>query len=186
MNAYDLPTSLTIGEVVHPIRYGWRAALDIFAACADPELDEGMRAEAILEIFYPNWSSIPLPDIPEALQKACDFLDCGQTHDASRQSGKLVDWEHDASVIIPAINQVAGREVRMDPNTHWWTFFGWYMSIGESVFSTVLHIRKKLKKHQKLEKWEEDFYRNNRDMVDLSDYDSEEIKKEKESILRFL
>jgi hypothetical protein len=129
MMAYDLPTSLYIGEVEHPIRYNWLAVLDILAACADPELDDAEKALCVLQIFYPNWEEIPSDRLQEACKKACDFIDCGQKDDG-KPKPKMIDWEQDAPIIIPEINKVAGKEVRLDPNIHWWTFFGWFMGIG--------------------------------------------------------
>ena len=38
--SYLLPTTLTVGGIEYAIRSDYRAALDIFAALADPELDE--------------------------------------------------------------------------------------------------------------------------------------------------
>ena len=57
--------------------------------------------------------------------------------------------------------------MRLDPDMHWWTFFGLYMSIDGGVFSTVLHIRRKRAQGKQLEKWEEEFYRDNKKMVDI-------------------
>ena len=44
---------------------------------------------------------------------------------------------------------------------------GAYMEIGEGTFRTVVSIRKKKRTGKKLEKWEEEFYRENRKMIDL-------------------
>jgi hypothetical protein len=97
-----------------------------------------------------------------------------------------MDWEQDAEIIIPAINQVAGREIRLDPGIHWWTFFGWYMSIGDGLFASVLRIRSKKAKGKKLEKWEEEFYQDNKKLIDFRTADAEEVRREKDSILRWL
>ena len=110
MITYDLPTSLIIGEVAYQIRYDWRAVLDILIACADPELDNASKAECIIKIFYPNWEEIPEYLLAEACEKACEFIDCGQKDDG-KPKPKMIDWEHDASIIVPEINKVAGREI---------------------------------------------------------------------------
>lgn len=185
MRAYDLPTSLVIGEVVHPIRYGWKTILDIFAAMNDPDLDKEMKAEVILKLFYPNWQLIPSVLIPEALEKACDFMDCGRKKCDSYRP-RLVDWEQDAAIIIPAINSVAKREIRMNPNIHWWTFHGWYMSIEGGLFSSVLHIRQKQAKGKKLEKWEEEFLVENRNLVELQNKQTAEEKAVQEYFDKWL
>jgi hypothetical protein len=185
MDAYDLPTSLTIGEVDYSIRFGWRAVMDIFAALNDPDLDEEMKTEAMCSILYPDWLQIPLRHRQEAIQKACDFLDCGVKPDGKHRP-RTMDWTQDAALIIPAVNAVANREIRMDPNIHWWTFFGWYMAVGEGLFASVLHIRQKKAKGKKLEKHEEEFYRDNRHLIELRKAESEEVRREKENLLKWL
>ncbi len=35
------------------------------------------------------------------------------------------------------------RDIRSIKYMHWWTFFGLYLEIGESLFSTVVSIRDK-------------------------------------------
>lgn len=185
MAIFDLPTSLKIGEVDFRIRCGWRAVLDIFSAFRDPELDDEMKMETMLRILYPDWRNIPPGLRQEAIEKACGFLDCGIRPDG-RQHPRTMDWEQDASLIIPAVNSAAGREVRQDPDIHWWTFFSWYMSIDGGVFATVLHIRQKKARGKKLEKWEEEFFRENRHLVELKTPESEEIRQEKENLLKWL
>lgn len=166
MNPYDLPTSLTIVEVGYSIRYGWRAAVDILMACADPELDDDTKAGVMLYILFPDVEKIPAQYHQEAIEKACAFIDCGQRDDGKPRP-KMIDWKQDAPIIIPEINKVAGKEIRLDPNIHWWTFFGWFMGIGEGILSNVLSIRQKLRKGEKLDKWEQEYYAENRAICDL-------------------
>lgn len=179
-----LQKSLNIGGRDYPIRYQFGAVLDVLAAHNDPDLDEDEKAEVLLTIMYPDFKSIPQELWGEALKKACEFIDCGQRSEGHRP--RLVDWEQDADIIFPAINNVAGMEVRAFPDLHWWTFWGYFMSIGDSLFSTVLHIRKKKSSHKKLDKWEEQFYRENRHLVDMRSPETEAVKAEKENILKWL
>lgn len=185
MSAYDLPTSLTVGGVGFPIRYQWRAVLDALIACADPDLDDNGKAECIFRIIYPDYKKIPPEQRAEALRKACDFIDCGQA-DPGKAKPKMMDWAQDAPVIIAEVNKVAGREVRADPNIHWWTFFSWFMGIGDGVFASILHIRGKRAKHKKLDEWEQQFYNENRHMIDFDKQETEEIRAEKDKILKYL
>lgn len=185
ISSYDLPTEINIGGEVFKIRYGWRAVMDILTAMNDPDLDEWGKAEAMLEILYPDWNKIPKECVEEAMQKACDFIDCNQK-ESGKPKPKMIDWEQDAEIIIPEINKVAGREVRIDQNIHWWTFFGWFMGIGDGLFAEVLNIRSKKAKGKKLEKYEQDFYRDNRSMIDLKKPESAEEKEEKENILKYI
>jgi len=184
VNAYDLPTSLTVGEVGYPIRYGWRAVVDVLEVCADPEVDEVGKAMYMLMVMFPTWKDMPGEHIQEALEKAAAFIDCGQKADRSKP--KLIDWKQDASIIVAEINNVAKREIRLDPQLHWWTVFGWFMSIGEGRLAAMIHIRQKRSKRQKLEKWEQDFYRDNKALVDFQTVESEEVRREKDNILKFL
>ena len=77
MNALDLPTSLTIGEVAYSIRTGWLGILNLFSAMNDPDLDAEMKNEVLLQTIYPDWLKIPTALIPEALEKA--IIDAGYT-----------------------------------------------------------------------------------------------------------
>lgn len=185
MNAYELPTSLIIRGVAYPINSGWKNIIGILSDFSSPQLSQSLKVASMLRKLYINWQNIPPEDTAEAIEKACQFLDCGRKPDGKTRP-RVMDWQQDAELIIPAVNRVAGREIRMDPDIHWWTFMGWYMSVGESLFSTVLHIRGKKAKGKKLEKWEEEFYQENKEMIDLKTDDTEEIRKEKDSILKWL
>lgn len=185
MNAYDLPSSLTVGGRVYAIRTGWRAVMDIFAAMNDPDLEDMGKQIAMLTILYPEHDSIPAEDIPEAIERACEFIDCGQRPDSEHRP-RLIDWEQDAALIMPAVNAVAGKDVRCDPNLHWWTFFGMFMNVEGGLFGNVLHIRQKKAKGKKLEKQEEEFYRENRKIIDLGKKETGEIRAEKDNILKYL
>ena len=185
MNAWELPKTLNVGGRDYPIRYDFRAVLDILNAYADPELDESEKTEVLLTIMFPDFKDIPISQYGEAVAKACEFIDCGQKPEDKR-SPRLIDWEQDAKLIIPAINNTAKCEVRALPELHWWTFFGYYMSIGESLLSTVIHIRKKKAGGKKLDKWEEEFLRDNRSIVDLKPRETAEERAVKDNILRWL
>lgn len=185
MNAWELPKALNVGGRDYPIRYDFRAVLDILNAYADPELDDSEKTEVLLTIMFPNFKDIPVSHYSEAIAKACEFIDCGQKPEG-KKSPRLIDWEQDAKLIIPAINNTAKCEVRALPELHWWTFFGYYMSIGESLLSTVIRIRKKKASGKKLDKWEEEFLRDNRSIVDLKPKETAEERAVKDNILSWL
>lgn len=166
MNLYELPTSLTVGGVEREIRSDYRAVLDILIALNDPDLDGQTKNAVFLQILYPGWAEIPPEDLQEALDKACAFIDHGQEDDGKKRP-RLIDWEQDAGLILPAVNSVAHDEVRALPYLHWWTFLGYFMEIGDSTFSTVLNIRKKRAKGKKLEKWEEEFSKENKSLIQI-------------------
>ncbi len=94
------------------------------------------------------------------------FLNCGQTLPRSPVP-PLLDWEQDAPLIAADINKAAGCEVRALPYLHWWTFMAWFNSIGDGQLATLLRVRSKLHHGQKLQPWEQDYYRKNKAIVDL-------------------
>lgn len=190
MYAWKLPTSLHVGGANYKIRTDYRVILDILTAMNDPDiLDPGMtedekQAEKVLtmlQILYIDFGSMPPRDWKEAAEKACDFIDCG-IKDDGKPKPRTMDWEQDAPLIVPAINKSVKIDVRSVKYMHWWTFFGLYMEIGESTFSTVVSIRDKKRRGKKLEKWEQEFYRNNKHLVDLKARRIERSDEEKDAL----
>ena len=171
-SAWEFPTSLNIGGVDYEIRTDYRAVLDLLTALNDEELTDAdqqieayMKSRVILEIMFPKCDDIPAEHIQEALDKVAEFIDMGITEDSKKP--KTMDWEQDAPILIPAINKVLNTEIRAQKYIHWWTFLGAYMEIGESLFSNILHIRQKKAKGKKLEKWEQEFYKENKSLIDF-------------------
>ncbi len=185
MNGYKLPTSLRVGEVDYKIRTDFEEILGIFEAMNDPDVPEEAYGAILLINLYEDWKSIPLEFHEEAIQKGSDFINRGDVDD-KKPHPKLVDWEQDASLIVPAINSIAGTEIRLIQHLHWWTFYGWFMEIKDSLYANVLYIRQKKAKHKKLEKHEQEFYRENREIIDIKKKDSEEVKQEKDNLLKWL
>lgn len=190
MISWSLPTSLDIGGKEYKIRSDYRAVLDILTAMNDPEIFEpGMsekeknieRVMTMLQILYEDFESIPSNQWNEATKKAKEFIDCGMSDDG-KPKPRLMDWEQDAPLIIPAVNKVCHQDIRSLKYMHWWTFISLYMEIGDSMLSTVISIRKKRKKGQKLEKWEKEFYQNNKSIVDLKVKCEERSDEEKEAL----
>lgn len=190
MYSWNLPTSLNVGGRNYKIRTDYRVILDILTAMNDPDIFEpGMteeekqleRALTMLQIFYIDFDTMPSSDWQEASEKACEFIDCG-IKDDGKQKPRLIDWEQDAPVIVPAVNKVCGKDVRSVKYMHWWTFFGYYMEIGECTLATIVSIRDKKRRGKKLEKWEQEFYRNNKKLVDLKTKKIERSEEEKEAL----
>ena len=181
MNGYSLPTTVEVGGKEYDIRTDFRAILDVLASQRDPDLDSQTKAVVLLKIMYPQWRTIPQGDLQEAIEKAIEFIDCG-VEDDGKQKPQLVDWEQDATMIVSAINKVAHTEVRQLQYLHWWTFFSYYMEIGESLFSQVVNIRSKKARHKKLEKYEQEFYRENKKLVDIRKPLTEEEKAQDDAM----
>lgn len=195
MDAWSLSTSLEIGGVEYEIRTDFRAILDILRALNDPELFEpdasdqerrSVQAVVMLQILFPDFDQMPPEHYNEACQKASEFIDCGLADDG-KVKPRMIDWEQDASVMLPAINKVAGREIRMVEHMHWWTFMGLFMEIGDGLFANVLHIRQKKAQRKKLEPWEAEFYRENKQLIDFKrKYAVERSDAEKEALGKLL
>lgn len=187
MDSWTLPKALIVGNKSYRIRSDYRAVLDILIAMNDPEIfspemtDEEKQFEKImtmLQILYIDFDSIPEKYYQEALDKACEFIDCG-IKDKGKQKPQLIDWNQDSPIIVPAINKIYGKDIRSLKYMHWWTFLGLYMEIGESTLSTVVSIRNKKNRGKKLDEWEMEFLKSNKNLVILnkkSPYTSEEKK----------
>lgn len=163
----ELPTSIEIGGEEWKIRSDFRNILRIFEAMEDQELSDAEKLYVSLYRFYVDFESMPQEIYQEAYNKEFAFIEC---HDRSDEKSKpkLVNWEKDEQMIFPAINAVAGLEVRSVEYMHWWTFMGYFENVdNEGLWSFVLSIRQKKSKGKKLEKYEEEFYRNNMALCDV-------------------
>lgn len=166
---YGLPVSVTINDTIYTIRNqgDYRIVLDCFTALNDAELSETERQIACFLIFYENVTFDDFmtldQDVTEQLfNEMFNFFNCGEPEGVgANTSRKLIDWDKDSQMICAAVNKVAGTEIRALEYLHWWTFMGYYCSVGESVMSTVVSIRDKILKGKKLEKYEQEFRRNN-------------------------
>ena len=127
-------------------------------------------------------------DFEEAYKKACWFIDGGKTYKSAKvENVRLVDWEQDEIPLFAAINERAKNEVRILEYLHWWTFLSYYISIRpESLFSQIINIRSKRAKGKKLEKWENEFYKSNREMIELKKRYSKEQQAEIDRINKLL
>ena len=173
---YGLPKSLEVNGIEHPIRWNYEAVLDIISALNDPELDDNEKAYVCLFILYEDFDEIEPEDYEAAFVAAHEFIDNG-VEEERKTKIRMVDFEQDARLMFPAINRVAGKEIRQEENIHWWTFLGWFMEIGECTYSQVLSIRSKKAKGKNLEKWEQEFYSENRKIIDIQEKMTEEEKE---------
>lgn len=184
MSPWYLPVALEVAGIEYAIRTDFRAVLDILAAYNDPLLPDWARMQVMVEILYVD--SIPADSLEDAIEKAKWFIDCGQEY-TGLPKPRTMDWEQDSPIIFPAVNKIAGYEVR-NPRTytHWWTFMGCFYEIEGGLFSQVLAIRQKRAKRKKLEKWEQEFEQENRDIVrlksKLSDSEKDLRRREQEAV----
>lgn len=169
-----LPDTLNVGGVDYKICTDYKIALLIFEAFSDSDLSDAEKGVIMLDCLFENFEKIPSEYLEEAMRKASFFLDGVQedegvisTDTRPNNEPVLISWKQDEKMIFAAVNKVAGCEVRALPELHWWTFLGYFSEIGECLLNTVISIRRKKAKGKKLESWEKEFYKNNRDIIDI-------------------
>lgn len=165
---YDLPLSVEIDGKEYTIRNkcDYRMVLDVIEALNDEDLEMEQRLQCALFIFYEDLTGCE--DMQTATNEMMKVINNGEEEQRASNKPSLMDWQHDFKQMAPPISRTLGYDIRT-PNkyTHWWTFLGGYMEIGECTFSNIIAIRSKKSRGKKLEKWEEDFYRENKKMIDL-------------------
>ena len=173
---YELPKSLDVCGVKYEIRSDFRAVLDICAALSDTDLNDQEKAYVCLDILYPAFREMPVEHYEEAIKMCFWFINCGNEEDNTRNAPKLMDWEQDFQYIVAPINRVVGTEIRAVEYMHWWSFISAYYEIGDCTFAQIVRIRDKKAKGKKLDKAEQEWYKENRRMVDMKQSFSESEK----------
>ncbi len=164
---YDLPTSLSINGTDFEIRTDFRDILTIFEVIADADLSESEKAETMLDIFYPGFEEMQVSDYSEALKQCIWFINGGSDKQNEQAGPKLMDWEQDFPLIVAPVNRVLGKEIRAEKYLHWWSLLAAYQEIGDCTFAQVVNIRNKKFKGKRLDKSEQEFYKQNRDLVNF-------------------
>lgn len=171
---WDYPLSVIIDGEEFAIEGGcdYRVILDCLECYEDNNLDAVTQHQSALIIFYKEPHKIK--NVQEAVKQMIRVIDCEseeafeQKSNSQEQSPRLMSWKKDFKYIAPAISRVLGYDVRTPQKyTHWWTFMGAFMEIGECTWSTFISIRKKRMEGKKLEEWEQKIYREHKDEIDL-------------------
>lgn len=168
---YSLPTTITITDgrqFAISEKGDYRVILHCFEAIGDSELSEDEKVLASLLIFYNEFKDfddlayLDTETISELTNAMFNFFNCNQPEGVGYNAHrKLIDWEQDEQMIVSAINNVSKTEIRTLDYLHWFTFMGYYLSVGESVLSTVVSIRDKIVNGKKLEDYERKFKNSN-------------------------
>ena len=174
---WSLPISVEIGGTKYPIRNkcDFRVVLDVISSLSDEELEMEQRVECALFQFYGNDELDTLEkvlsslnDIQIAIVEMMKIINLGKEETEEENKPKIMDWEHDFQQITPPISRVLGYSVRDAKNyTHWYDFIGAYMEIGECSWANIVSVRNKRMKGKPLDKWEREFYNENRKLIDL-------------------
>lgn len=172
IDSWSLPKTARIGGVEYPINTDFQDVLEIIKYLTDDSRPIYMRWLIAIGLFYDG--DIPNEHQQEAMEYLSEFISYGERD--SKPGPKLLDWEQDAQLIIGDINKVAGTEIRELSYLHWWTFLSYFYGIGEGQLSMVVSIRNKKKRGKKLEKWEEEYYRENKSRIDFKSQKTEADK----------
>ena len=177
--SWDLPIAVEIDGTEYKItnKCDYRMVLDVICALNDSELTEEEKIKTALYVFYEDLSECS--NIEQAIKEMFKIISYGDDSEETKQEKQpLMNWEHDFPQIAPPVSRILGYDVRTpDRYTHWYTFLGGYMEIGECTFQNIISIRSKRRKGKKLEDWEQDFYKENKKMVDLPQNLTEEEKE---------
>ena len=170
-----LPKSLEVCKTSYAIYTDFRDIIEICIALNDRDITDEEKAIILINNLY-ECEMDELPDLDEALKKAMWFIDCGQTYEGSDDTPSLINWEKDFNYVCAAVNLKVPNvlDIRDVEYMHWWTFLGYFAERGKCYLSTLIDIREKLAKGKPLEKWEQEFYQENRQDVDINYYDEED------------
>lgn len=164
----ELPQTLLVSGKEYPINTDFRVALIIFEAFEDPELTQAEMTAAMIGCLFEKPESVPFEDYEEACLQAAWFLDGGKDYESEKSSeARVLSWEQDEQMIFAAVNKAAGYELRTCDYIHWWTFLGYFSEIGECLLNTVVSIRKKKNQQKSLDKFEQEFYKKNKNLIDI-------------------
>ena len=164
----QLPKSLTVNGIAYEIRSDFRNILTIFEAFEDNSLTNEDKAYILLVRIYTDFEKIPKKDYTAAYEAAVNFIEGGTASKGRKTNYKLFNWMKDEQLIFPAVNKVAGCEVRLVEYMHWWTFLGYFGNVDkDDLWSFVLSIRQKRAKGKKLEKYEREFLNANRELCSI-------------------
>lgn len=181
---WELPLTAKIGGIEYEIATDYRDILDIISRLQSDK-DNEIKSLVALNLFYENYDSIPPEYRQEAANYLSSFINCFEPIEA-KKSPKQIDWEQDYNIMSAEINKVAGQEVRLLPYLHWFTFIGYFHTIGEGQLSTICSIRKKLRDKKKLDRWEQEFYKENKSKIDFRrKAETEAVPEQSEKEKRF-
>ncbi len=174
---YELPESLIVCGTEYPIRWEYRDVLMILEVLNDAELSNQERGFLACVFFYPDFRDMPVDHYQEAVRQLMWFINGGkEEEDSKKNPPRLVDWENDFQYIVSPVNRVIGREIRTKEPTHWWTFLSAYMEIGDCTFAQIVRIRSMNAKGKRLDKADQEWYRQNRNLVDIKQVFTQEEK----------
>lgn len=183
MSVYELPHSVEFGGRSWAINTDFRDVLLTLEAFDDPELADEEKAFICLHNLFVDYADIPRELLQDAYNAAVEFIDHGS---GGKNGPRTMDWHQDADIIFAAVNRVACCEVRAVGYLHWWTFMGYFMEIKDTTCSMVFSLRQKKAQGKKLEKWEKEYWNQNKGLCQLRPKLTEADKAEKKRLEKLL
>lgn len=182
--SWNLPKVVEINGEQYSItkECDYRVILDCWKALKDNRLEPNEQITCALTIFYDDNTTILNSDgelLKLFIEKMIDIID-GDSNSTDTQTRKLkpiIDFEKDFPLIVSALLPILGYDIRENKYLHWWTFLGAFREINSGVYAEVLRIRTKKAKGISLDKEENKFYRENRNIIDI-DFELTEDEKE--------
>ena len=115
-------------------------------------------------------------NIQTAINEMTSIIGIGNENNENKPS--LMNWQQDFQNIAAPVSRILGYSVRNPDNyTHWYDFIGAYQEIGDCYWANVISIRLKRNKGKKLEKWEQEFYREHRKDIEIQENLTEDEKE---------
>lgn len=180
-----LPQVLEVDGRLLPIHTDFRAILAQFEMLGCDELNNLEKAYVCCRNLYKCEISADI--FEEAVTKLYQFIDGGDIPKDKPSAVKIIDWEKDERIIMPAISKTLGVvDVRQLPYMHWWTFLGAFGETSDGLLTTVLNLRRKQAEGEKLEKWELKYLHKNRDLIEIRTKEEQAAIDETEAFVKEL
>lgn len=125
--ASPLPATVEIGGASVTLKTGYRTGIQV-ARTADSELPDDLVAGTILRLYFGR--AVPL-DRTGALLAAMEFHRCGANPAEGKAPKRVLDWDHDAGMILADFRREYGIDLA-DPATkvHWWVFMAYFTNLS--------------------------------------------------------
>lgn len=176
--AQQLPTTVEIHGMEHPINWDFRAAIQ-FEILLEEETDDTQVVLKMLSIFYGE--HIPENTL-DAVNKALEFYAGGGKKEKNQEkTGKAkpysfcVDWDY----LYAAFLEQYGVDLQ-DITLHWWKFRAMFQSLSaDTKFGEIVGYRT-IKLSGKMEREKREFYRKMKKEYALPKVNSKEQKRVEE------
>lgn len=140
------PTAVIIDNAEYPINWGFQTGMKLDALLKSGKSNEEKLA-GMLQLYYPI---IPA-NVPEAINKAVWFYNCGEDPEKNEESkqrywqrpkGLAYAFAQDASLVYAGFLMQYDMDLSADKSLHWWKFMALFESLGEDTkMSKVMYYR---------------------------------------------